>query len=106
MICIINAVSGQVERKVEGCGGMAIAWLPSGWSLADCGDRLRLIDTVSGQVEREVHFPHPLRGVQNVAWHFAIKKLSLNTLLESIVLGQNALKERKIYEKGTRASVA
>ncbi len=69
MICIINPVSGQVERKVEGCGGMAIAWLPSGWSLADCGDRLRLIDSVSGQVEREVQFPHPLRGVQSVAWH-------------------------------------
>ena len=88
---------------------MAIAWLPSGWSLADCGDRLdrlRLIDTVSGQVEREVHFPHPLRGVQNVAWHFAIMKLSLNALLDSIFLGRSVQKERKIYEKGTQASVA
>ena len=106
MIRIINAVSGQVERKVEGCGGMAIAWLPSGWSLADCGDRLHLIDSVSGQVEREVHFPHPLRGVQDVPWHFAITKLSSNALLESIFLCQSAEGERKIYEKGTQASVA
>ena len=85
---------------------MAIAWLPSGWSPADCGDRLRLIDSVSGQVEREVHFPHPLQGVQNVAWHFAIMKLSLNALLESIFLGQSVQKEREIYEKCTQASVA
>ena len=100
----------QFQARLSVKSGVAAEWLshgsPPGWSLADCGDRLRLIDTVPGQVESEVHFPHPMRGVQNVAWHFAIMKLSLNALLESIFLCQSAQKERKIYEKGTQASVA